>query len=188
MNEEHDLNDSRAMRLKAEQILRETQREIEKHLVMETDLKKLLHELQVHQIELEMQNEELIKANSRAEDALKRYTMLYDMAPMGYLTLDQEATILELNFTAAEFLGVRRFSLINSNFKLFVSEKSKSKFNEFLSSVFTGNAKESFEVELEDDDHNLRHMYIEGIATEEKHQCLLSMVDISCLRSGRTDG
>jgi len=55
---------------------------------METDSIKLLHELQVHQIELEMQNEELIQANATAEAALKKYTMLYDFAPMGYFTLD----------------------------------------------------------------------------------------------------
>jgi PAS domain S-box-containing protein len=187
MNEEHDLNDARAMRLRAEQILKETKGDIANQISKETDLQKLLHELQVHQIELEMQNEELVKANERAEDALKRYTMLYDMAPMGYLTLDQDGTIQELNFTAAEFLGLRRFSLINKNFKLFVSDQTRTEFSDFLSSVFMGNTKESCEVELGDDDQNLRYLYIEGIATEEKHQCLLSMIDISRFRSGRSN-
>lgn len=183
MSEEQDFSDARAIRLKAEQKLRETQKKADKQLIMETDLKKLLHELQVHQIELEMQNEELIRANERAEDALKRYTMLYDLAPMGYLTLDHNGAILELNFTAAEFLGERRFSLINSNFKLFVSEQTKVVFNDFLSRVFSGNSKESCEVALGDDDQNLRYMYVEGIATDEEHQCLLSLVDISGFKS-----
>ena len=62
--------------------------------VFETDAIKLLHELQVHQIELEMQNEELILANEAAETALKKYTMLYDFAPMGYFTLEADGIIL----------------------------------------------------------------------------------------------
>ncbi len=185
MSEEQDFLDAKAMRLKAEQKLRETQKKADKQLVMETDLKKLLHELQVHQIELEMQNEELIKANERAEDALKRYTMLYDLAPMGYLTLDQNGTILELNFTAAGLMGERRFSLLNSNFKLFVSDKTKKEFSDFLSRVFSGNAKESCKVELEDESHILHPMYIEGIATEESNQCLLSVVDMSGFKSDK---
>ena len=82
---------------------------------MESDTRKLLHELQVHQIELEMQNEELRQANEIAEEALKNYTMLYDFAPMGYFTLDSDGSICELNFTGAEILGDKRFSLINSN-------------------------------------------------------------------------
>jgi PAS domain-containing protein len=179
MTEEQFFLDAKAMRLKAEQILRETQKENEKQLIRETDLKKLLHELQVHQIELEMQNEELIKANERAENALKRYTMLYDLAPMGYLTLDPNGAILELNFTAAELLGERRIGLLNSNFKLFVSDQTRAEFNDFLSRVFQSNSKEICEVVLGEGDQHSRQVYVEGIATGEEQQCLLSMVDIS---------
>ena len=67
-----------------------------------------------------MQNEELREANETAETALKKYTMLYDFAPMGYFTLEKDGSISELNFTGAEMLGEKRFSLVNSNFKLFV--------------------------------------------------------------------
>ena len=72
-----------------------------------------------------MQNEELREANETAETALKKYTMLYDFAPMGYFTLDNDGSISELNFTGAEMLGDKRFSLVNSNFKLFISEDSQ---------------------------------------------------------------
>ena len=65
---------------------------------MESDVKKLLHELQVHQIELEMQNEELRKANETAETALKKYTMLYDFAPMGYFTLEELTAVSGTEF------------------------------------------------------------------------------------------
>ena len=114
-NEKKNLTDAQALRRKAEEKLKNKQIKADKSLI-ETDVKKLLHELQVHQIELEMQNEELQEANETAETALKKFTMLYDFAPMGYFTLDTDGSILELNFTAAELLGEKRFSLINLNY------------------------------------------------------------------------
>ena len=177
-NEELNLTDAQMMRRKAEEQLKEKQKKMDKP-VMETDMKKLLHELQVHQIELEMQNEELREANETAETALKKYTMLYDFAPMGYFTLDCDGSICELNFTGAEMLGDKRFSLVNSNFKLFVSKDSQPVFNRFFSKIYTSNAKESCEVMLGYDNNHLCLVYMEGIVTGDGRQCLLSVVDIS---------
>ncbi len=173
-----DLTDARMLRKKAEDQLKKQQKEKAKP-VLEADVKKLMHELQVHQIELEMQNEELREANETAEMALKKYTMLYDFAPMGYFTLNAEGSICDLNFTGAEMLGDKRFSLVNSNFKLFISEDSLPVFNRFFSKVFTSLAKESCEVVLGYDKKTLGHVYMEGIVTGEDQQCLLSVVDIS---------
>jgi hypothetical protein len=92
-NEELNLTDAQVLRIKAEEKLKEKQVNLNRQ-VPETDVKRLLHELQVHQIELEMQNEELCQANETAEAALKRYTMLYDFAPMGYFTLDADGSII----------------------------------------------------------------------------------------------
>ena len=61
--------------------------------------------MQVHQIELEMQNEELRLAYETSESALKKYTILFDLSPMGYFTLDSEGAICELNFTGADIVG-----------------------------------------------------------------------------------
>jgi len=180
-NEELDFTDPEMLRLKAELQLKEKQKELDK-LTKEADVKKHLHELQVYQIELEMQNEALRQANEIAEAALKKYTILYDLAPMGYLTLDAEGSILELNFTAAEMLGEKRFSLINSNFKLFVSEGTLPVFNDFFSKVYTSNSKESCEVALGYDEKVLCPVYMEGIVTDEERECLLSVVDISSFK------
>jgi PAS domain-containing protein len=177
-NEEQNLTDAQMLRLKAEEKLKEKQKKIGKP-VKETDVKKLLYELQVHQIELEMQNEELSEANQTAETALKKYTMLYDFSPMGYFTLDSDGSICELNFTGADMLGDKRFSLVNSNFKLFVSEDSLPVFNNFFSKVYTSNAKESCEVMLGYDNKPLCLVYMEGIVTGDDRKCLLSVVDIS---------
>ena len=180
-NEELDFTDARMLRMKAEEQLKEKQKKTDIP-VMETDVKKLLHELQVHQIELEMQNEELIQANLTAEMALKKYTMLYDFAPMGYFTLDNEGSIIDLNFTGADMLGEKRFSLVNANFKLFISEDSKALFNKFFKKVFASNAKESCEAMLGYENNPLSQVYMEGIVTGDDRNCLLSVVDISDFR------
>lgn len=99
----------------------------------------------MNQIELEIQNEELKQAYETAETALKKHTMLYDLAPMGYFTLDFEGNIYDLNFTGADMLKQRRFSLMNGNFKLFITTNSLPAFNDFFKRVYSSNAKELYQ-------------------------------------------
>ncbi len=172
---------ARMLRIKAEKQLEENKKALDKS-VLESDVKKLLHELQVHQIELEMQNEELIRANDTAETALKKYTMLYDFAPMGYFTLGADGSILDLNFTGAEILGDKRIGLVGTNFKLFVSDASKPHFNEFFRKVLDSNAKESCQVSLGYENEHFSTVYIEGIVLSGDTNCLLSVVDISAFK------
>src|SRR5512145_1072488 len=77
------------------------------------DTWRVVHELQVHQIELEMQNEELMRARAEVEEAYRQYTDLYDFAPVGYFTLGQDGTIRQVNLAGANLLGVERDKLIN---------------------------------------------------------------------------
>jgi PAS domain-containing protein len=176
-----NFTDDQTLRRNAEELLKKKQYKMDKSVV-ETNAIKLLHELQVHQIELEMQNEELIKANETAEVALKKYTMLYDFAPMGYFTLDADAIICELNFTGAEILGDKRFGLFNSNFKLFISDESRPIFDKFFSKIYSKKGKESCEVNLSYDGNSLTTVYMEGVVTGDDKKCLLSVVDISGFR------
>lgn len=178
---EPNLTESQLLRIKAEEKLKNKLKKTPSE-IPEADANKLLHELQVHQIELEMQNEELRQANDTAEEALRRYTMLYDFAPMGYFILDSDGSIADLNFTGAEILGDKRFSLINSNFKLFIAESSKPVFNKFFRKVYTSNTKESCELVLGYNGRTLCKVYVEGVVTGDSRQCLLSVVDISGFR------
>ena len=80
----------------------------------------LLHELQVHQIELEMQNEELRRSYAELAALQERYRNLYDLAPVGYCTLSVQGIVLEANLTAATLLGVPRAALVGRHFSSFV--------------------------------------------------------------------
>ena len=94
----------------------------------------LLYELQVHQIELEMQNEALRQAKADLEDARDRYVDLYDFAPVGYLTLTPEGMISEINLTGATLLGMERKNLLHRHFNSFIVSEEHAHWNRhFLS-------------------------------------------------------
>jgi PAS domain S-box-containing protein len=103
--------------------------------------RELLHELQVHQIELEMQNEELREANRRLEEVTRRYQRLYDFAPVGYFTLDPEGKILELNLTAVEILGRPRSEVVARSLFLSLPREDRDILYRHLRSVFRSSKK-----------------------------------------------
>lgn len=182
IRKDENLTEKQLFRLKAEEILKKNQKKAGDS-ISESDTKKLLHELQVHQIELEMQNEELQDAYQTMEKALEKYTMLYDFAPAGYFTLDKDSMICDVNFTGAEMLGERRFALSGANFRLFVSEDSKSAFDNFFRKVYAGHSKESCALKLVSEEKPLSLFYAEGVVTGDDRKCLLALVDIGDLKS-----
>jgi PAS domain S-box-containing protein len=99
---------------------------------------RLLHELEVHQIELEMQNAELEKARNELEVSLEKYTDLYDFAPVGYCSVDEAGVILEANLTSAAWLGLDRSRLLQRRLPLLVAAPSRPDFLAFLKRVFSG--------------------------------------------------
>ena len=89
---------------------------------------EMLHELRVHQIELEMQNEELRRTQTRLDEARARYFDLYELAPLGYFTLDELGVILEANLYAASRLGVSRAALVQQPFSRFIFREDQDTF------------------------------------------------------------
>ena len=88
-------------------------------------VKRTLHELQVHQVELELQNEELCRAQAELDVAGARFFDFYDLAPVGYFTLSEKGLILEANLTAATMLGVVRRELVKQPLSSFILPKDK---------------------------------------------------------------
>ncbi|MGD0816471.1 MAG: PAS domain-containing sensor histidine kinase [Verrucomicrobiota bacterium] len=99
---------------------------------------RMLHELEVHRIELEMQNAELQKTRDELEVSLEKFTDLYDFAPVGYFSIDESGVILEANLKSAALLGMERSRLINRSVLLFVDQKSHSILMAFLKNVMAG--------------------------------------------------
>ena len=97
--------------------------------------RRLFHELEVHRIELEMQNAELQKTRDELEVSLEKITDLYDFAPVGYFSIDESGVVLDANLKSAALLGVERSRLINRSLLLFVDQKSRPIFMAFLKNV-----------------------------------------------------
>jgi PAS domain S-box-containing protein len=116
------------------------------HPQMTPDTHRLVHELQVHQIELELQNEELARARIEVEEGLDRYTDLYEFAPVGYLTLNRAAEIQQVNLTGARLFGLERSHLVGKRLTTLVDANSGSAFNAFFARVFETGNKETCEV------------------------------------------
>ena len=112
---------------------------------------ELLHELEVHQIELEMQNEHLRQSQVELEESLARYVDFYDFAPVGYLTINHEGMIEEINFTGAALLGVVRSKLIHHRFDFFVAMEDRERWHRHLINVLTCDDKLTCEVAFQHD-------------------------------------
>lgn len=148
----------------------------------DTEAQRLLHELQVHQIELEMQNAELRQARDQAEKALEKYSDLYDFAPIGYFTLDREGTISAANVTGATLLGIERSRLVGRRFGLFVSPETRPAFTAFLARVFAHQAKETCEMPLLNEGKPALFAQIEAVSSASGQECRTAIIDISMRR------
>jgi PAS domain S-box-containing protein len=151
------------------------------------DLRRLLHELQVHQIELELQNEELQRAHAELEILLMKYTALYDFAPTGYFTLDREGTIRGLNLAGASLLGTERSKLLDRRFDLLIAAEKGPAFAAFLSHAFESGTKEVCETLLQQESNPPRWVWIEACEAVSGPECHLTVVDITERKTAEID-
>ncbi len=112
------------------------------------DAVRLMHELQVHQVELEQQNEELCRSREEVELLLAQYSDLYDFAPAAYFTLARDGTVQRANLTAAGMLGVARSLIVEKQLIAFIADADRVTFQRVLDCVFEGGAKASCVVAL----------------------------------------
>ncbi len=145
----------------------------------ESESQKLIHELDVHQIELELQNEELVLAKEHADAAVMKYIELYDFAPAGYFTLSVNGEIIQLNLLGSQMIGIERSNLQNKMFTSYVSDNTKQIFNNFFIKVFQSRIKEMCEVILLTDDNRELNVHLSGIVTTNGKHCLITALDIT---------
>ncbi len=146
------------------------------------DARALVHELQVHQIELEMQNEELHRAQAEAQQAFERYSDLFDFAPVGSFVWDHEGRILEVNLAGAALLGLDRSVVVHKRFGQFVAMECRDQFAEFCQRVLLADVKQTCEVKILKDG-KVVDVLVEGIAAQNRQRqervCRAAVIDIS---------
>jgi PAS domain S-box-containing protein len=147
------------------------------------DLARLVHELRVHQIELELQNEELEHARGALEDSLSRYTDLYDFAPIGYLSLGRDGEVRELNLEAARVLGFERALLVGRRLAPLLSAASRPVLAAFLARLATGPARCLVEPEHAPG----RRLRLRGEHAEEGLSLRILAEDVSELRRAEVE-
>ena len=179
MKRESRLESDLTLRQRAEKLVkRKTSKKVPSFSQFEA--LKLLHELEVQQIELELQNEELEIANQKAADlATEKYAELYDFAPSGYFTLSKVGDIVELNLYGSQMLGKERSLLKKRRFGFFVSDDTRPVFYSFLEKLFSSKNKETCELTLWAEGNPPMYAHLTGIATDNGTQCLVSVVDIT---------
>jgi hypothetical protein len=144
---------------------------------LEHEIHRLYHELDVYKVELEMQNEELIKANKQAEIVAAKYLEWFDFAPIAYFSLSREGSIKQLNNVGATLLGNKQSILNDKLFGLFVSNNTKMLFNQFLSKIFNDFTRQNCEIILIPTKGSPINICLTGIISKDLSHCLVTAVD-----------
>jgi PAS domain S-box-containing protein len=139
---------------------------------------KLLHELEAQQVELHLHYEKQLEAQEKAKEMTRKFELLFDHAPMGYFSIDDNGNLLESNISGAQMLGKRREELKNSRFIDFVSSESKTIFLEFLKKVYKNSESHDCELCLLSQKDSV-YVYLQGVVPEDSPHCLITMVDIT---------
>ncbi|MCI0426718.1 MAG: PAS domain S-box protein [Nitrospiraceae bacterium] len=132
------------------------------------DVQQLVHELQVHQIELEMQNEELRRAQMELEAARDRYVDLYDFSPAGHLTLDTHGTIVEANLRAGTLFGINRKELIGRPLAHFIARDDQDIFHRHCQEVLKTGTRQICEVQVRKKAGASSWVYLESLAVHNE--------------------
>lgn len=149
------------------------------------EVKRLVHELQVHQIELELQNDELRRVQGELEESRNRLAELYDLAPVGYFTVDNARVIIECNQKAAKLLGAEKAKLIKQRVEDFFGEAELIK--QHYQAVLSSGAKQSSELSLRNQDGAVVLLESEQIKKKDwAPQCWSMIMDITARKKAES--
>ncbi len=180
-------SDPSALRHSAEKRFRQMQAQESVRATSPEEFTRLVHELSVHQIELEMQHEELLQSRDALEESLKRYSDLYDFAPVGYLTLARDSTITEANLTATTILGIERSRLKGLRFVDFLDNGEVPLFTSLMERLFSLRERVACDLQFH---HSALHkntelpplipvFHIEAVTSDDGRECRVVLTDIS---------
>ncbi len=171
----------RNIRKEAEKLLRKQPEAQTENLSVE-EAGHTLHELRVHQIELEMQNDELRRVNAELEESRAKYSDLYDFSPVGYFNFNNKGLILEANLTGAGQLGVERNLLIKKPFSRFIARDYQDLFYMHLRNVSDTTDRQGCEIKIKRGDSTEFYAQLESMLVEDSKGNKLyrtSVIDIT---------
>jgi len=158
----------------------------DKSAVDENTQQRLIHELRVHQIELEMQNRQLQETQQQLEASRDHYSELYDLAPVGYVSLTDKGVIEQINLVGATLLGKPREQLTGLPLSIFVYGPDRPEFFNYLKKVFDSNDRVNTELRLQKSGQVDSHVYVKCIAVRNTIQkittCRCAIMNISELK------
>ncbi|QEM68996.1 PAS domain S-box protein [Geobacter sp. FeAm09] len=140
---------------------------------------KLLHELQVHQVELDLQNEDLQQAYEDLRASRDRYALLYDFAPVGYCTIDRDMVIRSVNLTGAVLLGMERSRLVKRHLCQFIADGHRVTCANFLAKTFSDQGIASCELALKTGKGRQLIVQAEAATVGPGNECLVALIDIT---------
>ena len=153
------------------------------------DVKRLVHLLQVHQIELEHQNQELRITQEELEVSRYKYVNLFDFSPIPYFTLDQHSIIKEVNLRASKMLGIERSKVIGKSFITYIPLNEREIFNSFINTVFNLSEKHSCELKMINKDKLVFRVLLEGLMLDEieesDQKCQIALIDLTEYKKDR---
>ena len=174
---------------KVEGLLRLTKRDIAAMSIK--DVQQLVYELQVHQIELKMQNDELHRTQMEIEATRNRYMELYDFSPAGHLTLDTQGEVVEANLRACTLLGVSRKEVIGCPLRRFIAPDDEGTFHRHCQDVLKTGTRQACQAHLLDNTGVMRWTHFESLAVYDKAERMIgwrtALLDFSALKQAEYD-
>ena len=146
------------------------------------DMKKLIHELEVHQIELKMQNDELLTTQIKLEESREKYSDLYDFAPVGYFTMNEKGFIQEANLTGSLMLGTERRFLINKPLSKYIAREDQDIYYLHCRNLFKKRDKQTCELKMLKRDNTHFYAQLESIVVKDsdgnlnQHRVIISNI------------
>jgi PAS domain-containing protein len=159
----------------------------------DTDLRRMVHELHVHRIELELQNEELQQSRLALEKSHTQYVGLYNYSPIPYFTLDSESYIIKYNLAAVQFLACED-KIYSKHLIHFIATHDKSKYTGFIDKIIESSSKQTVQLDMLTKTGEKRIVQLQGIPStlmEEggypSFQIQLAIIDLTDLKKAETE-